>query len=174
MMLFSHPKHDWRGLGGRKELKMDCKMPLQAKLKEFDSMELHIGDSWIYVGPYYLTCTDTAHDHELDVFYETDDWRCDGSTAVTEVTMREEDRQAITSSMILQIERCDVLYARITSLHESMGVLTEIGIALGKDKRVYIDCTVDGLDLWLVRSLAARSGATRTEYLTIPWAMFKS
>ena len=174
MMFFSHPKRDWRGLRTRKELQYDCKLPLQTKLKEISALELAIGNGWSYVGPYYLHCTNPSHDHEFDAFYETDDWRSEGGAGEQqEVCVSEADRQSVIGAVVAQIERCDVLYARISSVRDGVSALTEIGIALGRGKRVYIDCTMEGLDTWLVRGLAARSGTSAAEYAAIPWALYK-
>ncbi len=173
MMFYIHPKRDWRGLRSRKEVEHPCSHPVTQKLQEFRSLEVELGPSWIYVGPYFLRCPN--HEHELDWFHNLDD--CPDIRTIPpdqrEFSMQERDRQLILDTMVEQIARCDVLYARVGREGDSSSVWTEVGCALAQGKRVYVDLEADTHDQWLARHMMQRSGATREEYRSIPWALYK-
>jgi hypothetical protein len=136
MMFFNCPTRDWRGLARYKELEWgDQGEPLLEKLKELRELELDFDDNWIYVGPHFLTCP--GIDHEVDYFYQLDDEPRSGAALASvlgdesqrDFTVDEREKQALYDNARHQIEKCDVLYARLTDEKDCFWAFTEIGLA---------------------------------------------
>jgi len=193
MMFLNSPERDWRGLLRFRELDWTPTPPgaggpggsLLERLLQLRDLDLEWDEQWTYVGPHFLNPTlpptPQQQGAEVDYFYQLDDEPRTGSLLAAvlnrddlrEFTVDEREKQAVLDNARHQIQKCDVLYARIPDHKDSYWTFVEIGIATALGKRVYIDCPVESHDTWLLPLLSEQTRANREEYLSLPWAMYK-
>lgn len=159
--------NDWRDV--RRNGQGDV---LGDRFRERD-LGVHEGLQVIYVGPWFWGddhgCTHVPGSHAAV-------WEdCIGS--VREKTPgggRDYDnvRMAVMENACAQIDRCDVVYARLDD-ETGFGTFGEIGYAFAKKKPIYVDLRKPELapHLWFLVHMALASPQTYEQYAAIPyWA----